>query len=67
MLKTKSLVRGKVSIPKQEYKRLKNLDQRLGQMMTYFGYLQDIQQSRREAKMGEVISQADLFQKLNLS
>ncbi|MBI2097718.1 MAG: hypothetical protein HYT46_02190 [Candidatus Vogelbacteria bacterium] len=56
----------KVSISRLEYERLKHLDRRVGRWVTYLDYLQDIQQARREVKMGDVVSQDDLFRKLGL-
>ena len=66
MLKIKSLAEKKISIPRQEYERLKHLDHRVGGWMTYLDYLQDIQQARREVKMGAIVSQDVLFRSLGL-
>ena len=55
-----------VTIKKDEYKRLKKLDQSFGRFVEYFTYLRDIAESRKEAKEKKTIPQEKLFKKLGL-
>lgn len=58
--------KGQVTLAKNEYLRLKKLDQRFGQLLSYFAHCADIAGARQEAKDGKVISQNKLFKQLGL-
>lgn len=55
-----------IIIKKEEYKRLKKLDQSFGRFFEYFAHLQHIIDARREAREGKTIPQEKLFTKLGL-
>ncbi len=55
---------GKVTLAKNEYLRLKSLDQRFGRMLSYFAHCADIATARQEARDGKVISQDKLLKQL---
>lgn len=54
----------KISIPKQEYLRLKNLEKRFQDFWNYLEYLMEIREARKEIEEGKVISQEELFKAL---
>ena len=56
----------KVIIPKREYLRLKNLDERFGALLAYFEHLTEIKQARREVKQKKVMTQEKVFRALGL-
>ncbi len=56
----------KIIIQKEEYQRLKKLDQSFGRFVEYFAFLQDIAEARKEAKEKKIIPQERLFRKLGL-
>lgn len=56
----------KITIRREEYQRLKKLDQSFGRFIKYFTYLQAIAGARKEAKEKKIISQERLFKKLGL-
>lgn len=55
-----------VTIKKNEYIRLKKLDQSFGQILEYFAYIQDIIKARKEVKEKKTIPQEKLFKTLGL-
>lgn len=55
-----------VVIKKEEYQRLKKLDQSFGRFVEYFTYLRDVAEARKEAKEKKTIPQEKLFKKLGL-
>lgn len=54
----------KISISKDEYLRLKKLDERWGDFLAYVGYLTDINEARKEVTQKKVLPQEKLFKKL---
>ena len=56
----------KVSIPKTEYLRLKEIDKRFNNFWTYLKNSTEIKEARKEIKQKKVISQEKLFKKLGL-
>ena len=56
----------KISIPKTEYLRLKEIDKRFNNFWTYLKNSTEIKEPRKEIKQKKVISQEKLFKKLGL-
>jgi len=56
----------KISIPKTEYLRLKEIDKRFNSFWTYLKNSTEIKEARKEIKQKKVISQEKLFKKLGL-
>lgn len=56
----------KVTLTRNEYVRLKNVDQRFGWLLSYFTHCADIATARQEARDGKVISQDKLLKQLGL-
>jgi len=56
----------KVSIPKEEYSRLKRLDNRFSDFWNYLENLMEIREARKEVKEGKTISQEELFNELGI-
>lgn len=55
-----------VSVPKEEYKKLKRLEQRFQGFWDYLEYLLEIRDARKEVDEKKVISQEKLFEELDL-
>jgi len=53
--------KGKVTLTRNEYVRLKNVDQHFGRLLSYFAHCADIATARQEVKDGKVINQDKLF------
>lgn len=53
-----------ITIPKDEYIRLKKLDERFSDLWRYMEYLSHIQNSRQQIKEKKIISQERLFKQL---
>ena len=56
----------KISIPKTEYLRLKEIDKRFNNFWTYLKNSTEIKEARKEIKQKKAISQEKLFKKLGL-
>ena len=56
----------KISIPKTEYLRLKEIDKRFNNFWTYLKNSTETKEARKEIKQKKVISQEKLFKKLGL-
>lgn len=56
----------KISIPKMEYLRLKELDKHFKGFWMYLRNLMETREAREEIKQKKVISQNKLFKKLGL-
>lgn len=56
--------KGVVSISKMEYLRLKKLDKRFSDFLSYLDHLMDIRGAREEVRQNKVIPQEKLFKKL---
>lgn len=56
----------KISIKFSEYRRLKTLDERFGDLLNYVNHLADIREARKEAGKGEIVSQELLFRRLGI-
>jgi len=56
--------KNKVSILKEEYLRLKKLDERFREFWNYLEHLMEIREAREEIKKGKVIPQEELFKEL---
>lgn len=55
-----------ISVPKAEYLRLKKVDKRFRDFLSYAEHLQDIREAREKVKQGKTISQEELFRRLGL-
>ncbi len=55
-----------VTIPKQEYERLRKTDARFGALLGYLAHILDVREARKEIKAKKTISQDKLFKKLGL-
>jgi hypothetical protein len=55
-----------ISIPKEEYLRLKKLDKHFRGFWSYLEALMETREARQEIKEGKVISQEKLFKELQL-
>lgn len=58
------ITKGKISVSKAEYTRLKRLDEQFGKLLAYLENLVDIKSARKEVKQKKLISQEALFRKL---
>lgn len=56
----------KISIPKMEYLRLKELDKHFKSFWVYLRNLMETREARKEISQKKVISQEKLFKKLGL-
>ena len=59
-------VKEKISIPKMEYLRLKELDKHFKDFWMYLRNLMETREARKEISQKKVISQDKLFKKLGL-
>lgn len=64
MIKTAS--RNFVRVRREEYARLKTLQKHFADFWSYFEYLRDIREARKQVKGGETISQEKLFKELGI-
>ena len=55
-----------ITIPKQEYERLRNVDSRFRALFDYLEYLADVRKARSDVKNRKVMAQEKLFKKLGL-
>jgi len=55
-----------IKIRRDEYLRLKKLQERFESFLNYFMHLKDIEEARQDVKTGNVISQKKLFKKMGL-
>lgn len=55
-----------ITIKREEYQRLKKLDQSFGHFVEYLTYLEAIAGARKEAKEKKIIPQERLFRKLGV-
>ncbi len=56
-----------MSISRDEYLRLKRLDERFGDFLDYLDYLHDIHSARVEKKAHKGVSQERLFKRMGLA
>ena len=59
-----TIIKDKISIPKAEYYRLKNLDERFRDFWIYLENLIDIREARKEVRQKKIIPQEKLFKQL---
>lgn len=57
-------VKKEVVIPKEEYRRLKELDKRFGVFLAYLENFISVKEARREIKQKRIIPQEKLFKHL---
>lgn len=57
-------LKSRISIPKQEYERLKKLDAQFDELLAYASNVRDIAAARKEMKQKKVFSQEKLFKQL---
>ncbi|MBI2450855.1 MAG: hypothetical protein HYV52_00740 [Parcubacteria group bacterium] len=57
-------IREKISISKDEYLRLKQINERFRNFWIYLEHLMDIQEARKEIRQKKTIPQEKLFKKL---
>ena len=55
-----------ISVPRNEYLRLKRLDDRFGGFFAYLDHLVDIREARKEIQRGKFVTQEKLFKRLGL-
>ncbi len=55
-----------IKIRRDEYLRLKKLQERFESFLNYFMHLKDIKEARQDIKMGNIMSQEKLFKKMGL-
>jgi len=53
-----------VSVPREEYLRLKEIESRFGRFLEYVAYVEDIRRAREEVKQKKFIPQERLFKDL---
>jgi len=56
-------VKDKISVPKREYLRLKALDNRFREFLSYWENITDISEARKEVKEKKIIPQEKLFRR----
>ncbi len=55
-----------IKIRRDEYLRLKKLQERFESFLNYFMHLKDIKEARQDIKMGNIIIQEKFFKKMGL-
>lgn len=58
------LVDDGVSVPRDEYLRLKDMESRFGRFLEYGAYVEDIRRAREEVKQRKFVPQERLFKDL---
>jgi hypothetical protein len=53
-----------VSVPREEYLRLKEIENRFGRFLAYVAYVEDIRRAREEVKQRKLIPQERLFKEV---
>jgi hypothetical protein len=61
---THTLVDDRVSVPREEYLRLKEMESRFGRFLEYVAYVEDIRRAREEVKQRKFVPQERLFKDL---
>ena len=59
-------VDNQVSVPREEYLRLKEMESRFGRFLEYVAYVEDIRCAREEVKQKKLIPQERLFKDMGL-
>lgn len=63
---TATIAKKHISVPRNEYARLKRLDKRFGEFLAYWDYLQSIHVAREDKRARKGVSQERLFRRLGL-
>lgn len=56
-----AMVDNRVSVPREEYLRLKEIENRFGRFLAYVAYGEDIRRAREDVKHRKLIPQERLF------
>ena len=56
-----TLVDDRVSVPREEYLRLKEMESRFGRFLEYVTYVEDIRRAREDVKQRKFVPQERLF------
>ena len=59
-----TMVDDQVSVPREEYLRLKEIESRFGRFLEYVAYVEDIRRAREEVRQKKRIPQERLFKDL---
>jgi len=59
-----TIIDDQVSVPREEYLRLKEMENRFGRFLEYVAYAEDIRRAREEVKQRKLIPQERLFKDL---
>jgi len=59
-----TIIDDQVSVPREEYLRLKEMENRFGRFLEYVAYVEDIRRAREEVKQRKLIPQERLFKDL---
>ena len=59
-----TMVEDQVSVPREEYLRLKEMENRFGRFLEYVAHVEDIRRAREEVKQRKLIPQERLFKDL---
>jgi hypothetical protein len=58
------MLENQVSVPREEYLRLKEIENRFGRFLEYVAYVEDIRRARQEVKQRKLVPQERLFKEL---
>ena len=61
-----TMVDDQVSVPREEYLRLKEIESRFGRFLEYVAYVEDIRRAREEVRQKKLIPQERLFKDMGL-
>jgi len=59
-----AMLENQVSVPREEYLRLKEIENRFGRFLAYVAYVEDIRRARQEVKQRKLVPQERLFKEL---
>jgi hypothetical protein len=59
-----AILDNQVSVPREEYLRLKKIENRFGRFLAYVAYVEDIRRAREEVKHRKLAPQERLFKEL---
>jgi len=59
-----AMLDNQVSVPREEYLRLKEIENRFGRFLAYVAYVEDIRRAREEVKQRKLIPQERLFKEV---
>jgi len=59
-----AMLDNRVYVPREEYLRVKEIENRFGRFLAYVAYVEDIRRARQEVKQRKLVPQERLFKEL---